>query len=239
MVDILRRSLSSSFLNVRHYSTRSYEFEPHTASLLVKTIEENGWTSGIDLVEGGHINLLFTEKEAKMRARTSIWHEYGTPYPRFRKPGHNVWPLRLVTKLYQHAQAHAGQYAFLSLHTRTPATTVTHETTDNSSTYTVVTNRGPAGIIPTRVQVMTPVLPLVQIKLTPSLERKRRGSREAVSPSYELYVDDDSETHPLVGQAPCEFLPSVFEGTWSGGGYGRNIWRPGRGPPPEVDKEES
>jgi hypothetical protein len=35
-----------------------------------------------------------------------------------------------------------------------------------------------------------------------------------VVPSYELYVDDDSETHPLVGQALREFLPSVFEGKY-------------------------
>lgn len=42
---------------------KSYELEQHTASLLVRIIEENGWTSDVDLVEGGHINLLFTEKE--------------------------------------------------------------------------------------------------------------------------------------------------------------------------------
>jgi hypothetical protein len=44
---------------------KSYKLEQHTASLLVKIIEENGWASDLDLVEGGHINLLFTEKEAK------------------------------------------------------------------------------------------------------------------------------------------------------------------------------
>lgn len=44
---------------------KSYKLEQHTASLLVRIIEENGWASDIDLVEGGHINLLFTEKEAK------------------------------------------------------------------------------------------------------------------------------------------------------------------------------
>jgi len=196
---------------------KSYELEQHTASLLVKIIEENGWASDIDLVEGGHVNLLFTEKEAKnahkdfdmaRQAQLNLdsvewlskeeveevlvlashlsnltqrthYQEYGAPYPGFREPGHNVWPLKLVTKLYQHAQAHAGQYASLALHTRTPVTAVTHETTDNSSTYTIVTNRGsiscsrvvyatnayssyllpflagPAGIIPTRGQVMS------------------------------------------------------------------------------------
>ncbi|KAG2363598.1 FAD dependent oxidoreductase [Suillus spraguei] len=141
---------------------KSYELEQHTASLLVKIIKENGWTGDIDLVEGGHINLLFTEKEAKNAhkdfdmarqaqlnlddvewfSKEEIEEEYGAPYPGFLAPGYNLWPLKLVTKLYQHAQAHARQYATLSLHTRTPVTAVTHETTNNSSTYTVVTNRG-------------------------------------------------------------------------------------------------
>jgi hypothetical protein len=38
------------------------------------------------------------------------------------------------------------------------------------------------------------------------------GGREAAGPDYELYIDSDSETHPLVGKALREFLPSVFEG---------------------------
>jgi glycine/D-amino acid oxidase-like deaminating enzyme len=257
---------------------KSYELEQHTASLLVKIIKENGWASDIDLVEGGHVNLLFTEKEAKnahkdfdmaRQAQLSLdsveWlskeeveEEYGAPYPGFRGPGHNFWPLKLVTKLYQHAQAHAGQYATLALHTRTPVTAVTHETTDNSSTYTVVTNRGsiscsrvvyatnayssyllpflagPAGIVPTRGQVMATRASVGtdQIKIpswsgnegfaywfprpvTHDTEKPLiiiGGGREAGVP--ELYVDDDSETHPLVGQALREFLPFVFEGKY-------------------------
>lgn len=35
-----------------------------------------------------------------------------------------------------------------------------------------------------------------------------------MAPSYEFYVDDDSQTHPLVGKALREFLPSVFEGKY-------------------------
>ncbi|KAG2141939.1 FAD dependent oxidoreductase [Suillus clintonianus] len=259
---------------------KSYELEEHTASLLVKIIEDNGWTSDIDLIEGGHINILFTDKEEKdahkdydmaRQARLNLdgveWlpqekveAEYGAPYPGFREPGHNVWPLKLVTRLYQHAQAHAGQYASLSLHTRTPVTAVTHETANNSSTYTVVTNRssiscsrvihatnayashllpflaGPAGIIPTRGQVMATRASVGadQIKTTgwsgnegfaywfprPVTHDTEKpliiigGGREAAEPSYELYVDNDSQTHPLVGHALREFLPSVFEGKY-------------------------
>ncbi|KAG1816222.1 FAD dependent oxidoreductase [Suillus variegatus] len=259
---------------------KSYKLEQHTASLLVKIIEENGWASDVDLVEGGHINLLFTEKEAENAhkdfdtasqaqlnlddvewlSKEELEEEYGAPYSGFREPGNNVWPLKLVTKLYQHAQAHAGQYASLSLHTRTPVTAVTHETTDNSSTYTVATNRGsilcsrvvhatnayasyllpflagPDGIIPTRGQVMATRASVGtdQIKI-PSWSGNEGfaywfprpvkhdtekpliiigGGREAVGPRYELYVDDDSETHPLVGKVLREFLPSIFEGKY-------------------------
>ncbi|KAG2102805.1 uncharacterized protein F5147DRAFT_706797 [Suillus discolor] len=44
---------------------KSYELEQHTASLLVKIIEEKGWASDIDLIEGGHINILFTDEEER------------------------------------------------------------------------------------------------------------------------------------------------------------------------------
>ncbi|KAG2357782.1 FAD dependent oxidoreductase [Suillus spraguei] len=260
---------------------KSYELEQYTVSLLVKIVEENGWASDIDLVEGGHITLLFTEKEAnnaredfdmarqaqfnldgvEWLSKEEVEEEYGTPYPGFRKPAHNLWPLKLVTKLYRHAEAHTGQYASLSLHTRTPVTAVTHETTDNSSTYTVVTSRGniscsrvvhatnayasyllpflagPDGIIPTRGQVMATRASVGagQTKIqswsgnegftywfprpvTHDTEKPLiiiGGSRNAVVPSYELYVDDDSETHPLVGKALREFLPAVFEGKYN------------------------
>ncbi|KAG0704631.1 FAD dependent oxidoreductase-domain-containing protein [Suillus ampliporus] len=259
---------------------KSYELEEHTASLLVKIIEENGWASDVDLVEGGHINLLFTEKEEKEAKKDyemahqaqlnldsiewlpqeTVEEEYGAPYAGFREPGHNVWPLKLVTKLYQHARAHVGQHASLSLHTRTPVTAVTHETENNSSTYTVVTNRGsiscssvvhatnayashllpflagPNGIVPTRGQVMATraSVDTDQIKTNgwsgnegfaywfprPVKDDTEKpliiigGGREASEPLYELYVDDDSETHTLVGKALREFLPSVFEGKY-------------------------
>ncbi|KAG1722482.1 FAD dependent oxidoreductase [Suillus lakei] len=251
---------------------KSYELEQHTASLLVNIIEENGWANDLDLVEGGHINLLFTDEEVKEAhqdfdmarqaqlnldgvewlTKEKVEEEYGAPYTGFREPGHNVWPLKLVTKLYQHARAHVGKYASLSLHTRTPVTAVTLETApNNSSTYTVVTNRssiscsrvvhatnayasyllpflaGPSGIIPTRGQVMATRASVGtdQIK-TPSWSGNegfaywfpRPVQYDTEKPliiiSYELYVDDDSEMHPVVGKALREFLPSVFEGKY-------------------------
>jgi len=42
---------------------KSYDLEQHTTSLLLQIIEENSWTSDLDLVEGGHVSLLFTKKE--------------------------------------------------------------------------------------------------------------------------------------------------------------------------------
>ncbi|KAG1865278.1 FAD dependent oxidoreductase [Suillus subluteus] len=261
---------------------KSYELEQYTVSLLLKIIEENGWASDIDLVEGGHITILFTEKEAKNKRKDfdmarqaqlnldgvewlskeeveqvlvlashlssliqpAHYQEYGAPYPGFREPGYNVWPLKLVTKLYQHAQARAGKYASLSLHTRTPSVTnrgsiscsrVVHATNAYAS-HLLPFLAGPDGIIPTRGQVMATRASVGtdQIKIpswsgnegfvywfprpvTHDTEKPLiiiGGGRDTAAPSYELYVDDDSETHPLVGKALREFLPPVFEGKY-------------------------
>jgi hypothetical protein len=38
------------------------------------------------------------------------------------------------------------------------------------------------------------------------------GGREAVSPKFELYIEDDSVVNEDIGQALRNFLPSVFPG---------------------------
>ncbi|KAG8894509.1 hypothetical protein FRC01_012914, partial [Tulasnella sp. 417] len=39
----------------------------------------------------------------------TCFQEYGTNYPGYRQPGNNLWPLKLVTKLFQRAQDPAGR----------------------------------------------------------------------------------------------------------------------------------
>lgn len=44
---------------------RSYALEAHTASSLVRLIHDHGWTDDVDLVHGGHISLLFSDKQVE------------------------------------------------------------------------------------------------------------------------------------------------------------------------------
>ncbi|EGN96963.1 hypothetical protein SERLA73DRAFT_185222 [Serpula lacrymans var. lacrymans S7.3] len=192
--------------HVTEYGTdeaiRSLALEAHTASSLVSIINAHGLEEKVDLVEGGHIDLLITEKEvedarddyeaaekAGVDLRNVQWmskeemQAYGTLYPAVRIPGHNVWPLKLVTQLYHLAQARAGPKFSLSLHTRTPVTAisnggVTIGDSNNARPYIVETPRGsiscsrvvhatngyashllpfltgPEGIVPTRGQII-------------------------------------------------------------------------------------
>ncbi|KAG2141919.1 hypothetical protein DEU56DRAFT_754880 [Suillus clintonianus] len=222
---------------------------------------ENGWASDINLIRSVYSNFLSTDKEEK-----DAHEDYGMARQArldldgFCELGHNVWLLKLVTKLYQNAQAHTGQYALLSLHTRTPVTAVTHETANNSSTSTVVTNRGsPGGIIPTRGQVMATRAPVGtdQIKLaswsgnegfaywfsrpvTYDTEKPliiNGGGREAAAPSYELHMDNDSKTHTLVGNTLREFL-HLCSKRWASGKVGleHRVCQRGRALPQGCDQ---
>lgn len=42
---------------------KQYYLEQHTAQSLVSIIHANDWTEGVDLVNGGHIQMLVTEEE--------------------------------------------------------------------------------------------------------------------------------------------------------------------------------
>ena len=44
---------------------RCFALEKHTVSSLVSLIEHNGWTEYVDLVEGGHNVLLFSDDEER------------------------------------------------------------------------------------------------------------------------------------------------------------------------------
>ncbi|KAL1719334.1 FAD dependent oxidoreductase [Schizophyllum commune] len=120
---------------------KSYALENYTATEIVKVIHEHRLEEAVDLVEGGHISLLITEKEVEV-AKAEIaaaknagqdlsavtWIDaeemektYGASYPGIRIPAHNLWPLKFVTQLYHLASRNLN----LSLHTRTPVNAVT------------------------------------------------------------------------------------------------------------------
>ncbi len=108
----------------------------------------------------------------------TILQQYGASYPAVRIPGNNLWPLKLVSVLFNLAQNASGNFS-LSLHTRTPVTSMspinhsgsrrrwslTTPRGDISCSYVVhATNayashllpfmHGPQGIVPTRGQII-------------------------------------------------------------------------------------
>ncbi|CCL99502.1 uncharacterized protein FIBRA_01520 [Fibroporia radiculosa] len=261
--------------------------ERHTATEIVKIIQEHELEQTVDLVEGGHIDLMFTPEEvADMKAdyeaakeagvdlnnvrwfdEAEMKAQHGTAYPGVRAPGHNLWPLKFVTELYKLA-ASSPQLS-LALHTRTPVTAVSlAEGTEDSSLsrrWTVTTPRGslacsyvlhatnayashllphlrgPAGIIPTRGQIIatranttTEVLsrssfsgnegfeywfprPIKESDVSGYPLVILGGGREAATPAYELYVADDSAVSADVSDVLRKFLPAVFPGKYEEG----------------------
>ena len=163
---------------------RSYALEAYTTSSFVNLIREHGWTNDVDLVDGGHTDLLFTDRhiketqrdcEAAVRAGWSLdgvielsqeevevvsavhhaqltvallTHDtrqtFGARYPAVKIPGYNLWPLKLVTKLYERAKTRTARFE-LALHTHTPVTAVEPTrllTTNGTRAYRLSTPRG-------------------------------------------------------------------------------------------------
>ncbi|KAI5887510.1 FAD dependent oxidoreductase [Schizophyllum commune H4-8] len=139
---------------------KSYALENYTATEIVKVIREHGLEDAVDLVEGGHITLLITDKEVEVaqaeiaaaeRAGQDlsglVWIDaeemektYGASYPGIRIPAHNLWPLKFVTQLYHLA----AQNLNLTLHTRTPVNAVTPLSSEdgNDRRWSLSTPRG-------------------------------------------------------------------------------------------------
>ncbi|KAF7985817.1 hypothetical protein HWV62_476 [Athelia sp. TMB] len=166
---------------------RALALEDYTVSSLLKIIDTEGLADKINLAAWGHNYLLLSETEvaearADLKAAQAAGVDlYGTPHPGFRFPGHNLWPLKLVTQLYLLAKSRTPDFS-LSIHTRTPVTSIfAADSTSNlefGRRYTLDTPRGlikcsyivhatnahashllpqftgPNGIIPTRGQAM-------------------------------------------------------------------------------------
>ncbi|KAH9945748.1 FAD dependent oxidoreductase [Amylocystis lapponica] len=169
--------------------------EQYTAAEIVKIIHEHKLEGAVDLVNGGRTELYFTEEEftdaqadyeaAKAAgahlegvywmSKEEVEAKYGTAYPATQLPGHNLWPLKFVTQLYDIAASSPNLN--LTLHTRTPVTAIAPTTADArrwslatprgtiACSYVLhATNayashllpqlRGPSGIVPTRGQVI-------------------------------------------------------------------------------------
>ncbi|KAL0069973.1 hypothetical protein AAF712_002870 [Marasmius tenuissimus] len=141
---------------------KSYEFEQKCTEKILKFVEDEGIASEIDLVEGGHLMLLFSNEEeastkkdydaavkAGMKLSDIEWIEkpvverrYGAPYPAARSGAHNLWPAKLVTALFNASNRIAEQSNAIDLHLHTSAP-VTSVLTDSQGKNVLNTPRGP------------------------------------------------------------------------------------------------
>ncbi|PVG03141.1 FAD dependent oxidoreductase [Serendipita vermifera] len=152
---------------------RCFAIEKHTVSSLLNLIEESGWAKDVDLIEGGHNELLASSDEVDegkadwrkavdagiIKENDVTWFTpeeakitYGTCFDVFRGPGHNLWPLRLVTKMFELARdgesLDASQGA-RDANSSTQPTSRVHEPQDtNKSSYTSSIIRMFSNIIP-------------------------------------------------------------------------------------------
>ena len=220
-------------------AVRAVDLEHHTVADFVKIIGDAGKEKETDLVQGGHITLLFTQSEveqakadydaaAAARINVSDVHfltqdevhkTYGAAYPGVRIPGYNVWPLKLVTHLFNLAKdtGTTSSASELTLHTNTPVTEITPSdslsrrwnlTTPRGSiacSYVLhATNayashllphlRGPAGIIPTRGQSIA----LRAAASAQEITRTGWGGNEGFEYWFPRPVVNPSEDSPLV-----------------------------------------
>ncbi|ETW78513.1 hypothetical protein HETIRDRAFT_459844 [Heterobasidion irregulare TC 32-1] len=222
---------------------RAVALEDYTVSQITTLVKTQNLTDAVDLVTGGRIHLLVTQKEieearadyiaakgAGVDVSTSEWlsqevvkERYGTSYPGYKLPGHNLWPSKLVTHLFYLAKRATPSFD-LRLHTRTPVTSILPNafTSDSgmpsrrwilqtprgfvSCSYVIhATNAyashllphltGPHGIVPTRGQIIAIRANATAAELTTSGWTGNEG--------FEYWFPrplkaEDKDRHPLV-----------------------------------------
>ncbi|KAI9069868.1 DAO-domain-containing protein [Trametes sanguinea] len=90
---------------------------------------------------------IFAQK-VEFLTKEQVEKEYGASYPAVRTPGYNIWPLKLVTYLYNLAKetgANSSTSA-LHLHTNTPVTNISLASTSSSRRWNLTTPRGPIAV---------------------------------------------------------------------------------------------
>ncbi|KZT21543.1 FAD dependent oxidoreductase [Neolentinus lepideus HHB14362 ss-1] len=200
---------SRAFIDFRDFSqkygqeevVKSIAIEQHTVKCIIDLIKAEKIEHEVDLVSGGHVDLAILDEElayakadfeaakaagldlshVKWFNRDEMQSKFGTSFPGIYVPGHNLWPLKLVTHLFHLARKDESRMT-LNLHTCTPVMSIDPLSSQSRSdrlgrrwkvstprgsiscAYVVhATNayashllphmHGPQGIIPTRGQV--------------------------------------------------------------------------------------
>ncbi|KAJ3986189.1 FAD dependent oxidoreductase-domain-containing protein [Lentinula detonsa] len=226
---------------------RALDLESHTAMGILEFISSQDIVDEVDLVAGGHVTMFVTDDEfcraqedyhaarvagvdlsnVEWLSKEEMYSIYGVHYPGARYGGHNLWPLKLVTHLYNFAKFKMP----LSLHTSTPVSTISPNKVGSphrwkvhtprgsvSCSYVVhATNayashllphlRGPSGIVPTRGQVMA-------VRASVPLDQFRGRSSWDANDGFEYWFPRPVTTiseHPLVILGGGREVESRFE----------------------------
>ncbi|KAF7370148.1 DAO domain-containing protein [Mycena sanguinolenta] len=141
---------------------RFYAVEDYSVAEMVRIAKESGWADEVDLVEGGHLNVMLTESDlselqedfasaiaagrnvnASWLSREEMNATFGTYNWGVRTPGYNLWPLKFVTQLFKQSLKITPQLD-LRLHTHTPVTSISPANSASPSVHrwTLTTPRG-------------------------------------------------------------------------------------------------
>ncbi|KAJ7736535.1 FAD dependent oxidoreductase-domain-containing protein [Mycena maculata] len=126
----------------RAAALKYYAIEHYSATEMARIARAGGWADAVDLVEGGHMDVILTperlhELEADFATalaagknvnvtwldREEMNETYGTYNWGVRSPGYNLWPLKFAAELFNEANTTTAKLD-LRLHTRTPVTRV-------------------------------------------------------------------------------------------------------------------
>ncbi|KAI0316142.1 FAD dependent oxidoreductase-domain-containing protein [Amylostereum chailletii] len=183
-------------------------------------------------------------------SKEDVEARYGATYPGVRLPANNLWPLKLVTELFRLARNATPSFE-LRLHTHTPATAVAPSAQGSRRRWTVATPRGaiacayvihatngyashllpqlagPAGIVPTRGQILATRANATAAALGTS----GFAANEGFEYWFPRPVADPTKERPLVivgggreaAEAP-DFLPGVFPGKYAEGAEPEMEW---------------
>lgn len=177
--DFVERSSSADLPNPIDDAVRVSKLEQHTLNSVASLIHDQNWAQEVDFVQEGHIKLFLTDDEENvLRAdyeaakaagvpvddvrwisKEEMKAENGADRPGVWYPASNVWPIKLVTRMFglarETAAASSSESSAVSihLHTHTAVTSVspTASTSDDgadaststsAARWTVHTDRG-------------------------------------------------------------------------------------------------
>ncbi|KAK7685831.1 hypothetical protein QCA50_011177 [Cerrena zonata] len=140
--EFLRRQTSRS----TDEALRAYRIEEYVVGEVKKLLAEQNKTDFTDFVSNGRLYLAYSEKElagwkadfeaakaagvdvsaVEWFSKEETQEKFGAPYPSVVTPGNNIWPLKLVSVLFNLAQkiGSESQAFTVDLHTETPVTSI-------------------------------------------------------------------------------------------------------------------